>query len=303
MSYWICCKHRFVAVRGCTRPNREWMGMQGLALPHDPSYYDAPPGVAYPSADAHGNWAQQPASGTSIVSGGGWYGSAEPAPHGHLPEAPTGAPGSPHMRWGRLAVLVIAIGLLAFAVANMFTGSPSKPTGKQGDTPISVSRSVGTGDDLNGAAPGSTLSRAPVAGGGGTPTVRRNPARRQRAIAARRARAAQARAAARAHRGMAARTRGSGASSLPYTGASSWIAALIGILLLGTGIIVQLKAVAIADTASLYQRGPLLRPAALVSSAIDHMHQALPLLSTRMEEFRDRVSTSRGSDFVRARRR
>jgi LPXTG-motif cell wall-anchored protein len=50
------------------------------------------------------------------------------------------------------------------------------------------------------------------------------------------------------------------ADALPYTGAESWIAAGLGVLLLALGIVVHVKAVRIGMTAMLYRRGILLRP-------------------------------------------
>jgi hypothetical protein len=45
------------------------------------------------------------------------------------------------------------------------------------------------------------------------------------------------------------------------TGIETWIAGILGVLLLGIGICVHVSAVRIATTAMLYRRGILLRPA------------------------------------------
>lgn len=49
-------------------------------------------------------------------------------------------------------------------------------------------------------------------------------------------------------------------SELPLTGIETWIAALLGIVILGAGIALQINAVRLATTAMLYRRGILLRP-------------------------------------------
>ena len=54
-------------------------------------------------------------------------------------------------------------------------------------------------------------------------------------------------------------------AGLPYTGAPAWIAAVLGVLLLGIGIVVQLRATQIGMTASQYRRGPMLRPLQLLA--------------------------------------
>lgn len=53
---------------------------------------------------------------------------------------------------------------------------------------------------------------------------------------------------------------GGPAAELPYTGAETWIVAILGILVLTIGILVQINAVRIGMTAMLYRRGILLRP-------------------------------------------
>lgn len=65
----------------------------------------------------------------------------------------------------------------------------------------------------------------------------------------------------------AGRVRGAGTpqAGLPYTGAPAWIAAVLGVVLLGIGIAVQLRATEIGMTASQYRRGPLLRPLRLLA--------------------------------------
>jgi hypothetical protein len=54
--------------------------------------------------------------------------------------------------------------------------------------------------------------------------------------------------------------RGGGATELPYTGAETWIVAILGIMILLVGILIQINAVRIGMTAMLYRRGILLRP-------------------------------------------
>jgi len=75
-----------------------------------------------------------------------------------------------------------------------------------------------------------------------------------------------------------------GAQALPYTGASTWIAAVIGLLMLAAGVFVQYKALAIGDTAAMYRRGPLLRPFWLVALTIRNAPHAAAYVARRMPE-------------------
>lgn len=100
--------------------------------------------------------------------------------------------------------------------------------------------------------------------------------------------------------------RGGGASpadgsELPLTGIESWIAAALGILLLGFGICIHINAVRIGMTALLYRRGILLRP--VDCARLAHRH-GLPrlrvLLSNVLHHLLQEPATA--GEFVSARR-
>jgi len=194
---------------------------------------------------------------------------------------------------------LVGVALLAFASWNLLSNGlgkaspPAKGAGIETPTPdpepatsdaaTDGATDYGFATDGNasaGTAPGDTGAAGSAAGGGAAaaaPVVKAAPTALQRRAAARRKarRAARLnakrRAAAAAPAALVATdgratpaniqaARGGGAASLPYTGASEWIAALLGILLLGSGLYLRRNAVEVVDTASMYQRGPLLRP-------------------------------------------
>ncbi|MCW2972346.1 MAG: hypothetical protein JWN72_619, partial [Thermoleophilia bacterium] len=95
-------------------------------------------------------------------------------------------------------------------------------------------------------------------------------------------------------------TGGGTAGELPYTGAASWIAAIIGLIALTLGILVHVNAVRIGMTALLYRRGILLRPTDLARLA--HRRgtpQARILLSNLLHRLLEVPATS--GEFVTAR--
>lgn len=84
------------------------------------------------------------------------------------------------------------------------------------------------------------------------------------------------------------------------TGLETWIAAILGVLLLGLGICVHVNAVRLGMTALLYRRGILLRPVDCARMAQEHGFSRIrvmlsDLLHRLLEE------PAGGSDFVSAR--
>lgn len=193
----------------------------------------------------------------------GWVAIQAPSPQLHTPEVTGGGTYTPtftpddvgssrqHMRWGRLFAVIVAVGFVALAVANLLD------TGDSRNTQRSITSNVAADDGLT------QLSDSPA----DTSTVV-DSATPQRARAVRsQPRMSPTRTSINAQRGRVV-ARGSGTSTaqgLPYTGAPAWIAAVLGILMLAGGIVIQLRAVEIGDTASQYRRGPLLRPLELMA--------------------------------------
>jgi hypothetical protein len=199
------------------------------------------------------------------------------------------------VRWGRLLLVFAGILLLGFGAWNMghAASSGTKRAGTKvvsgGGTGSSVNEvaiadadAAGTAnlDSSGGILPAPKV--APTAAPATVPTpkvvhrraavhriVRRHVTPRRIAAgggAGFATRARTAHAAPAAARVVPRYVRGAGAGrpgaqgELPYTGLSTWIAAILGMLLLGIGICVQVNAVRIAATAILYRRGILLRP-------------------------------------------
>lgn len=172
----------------------------------------------------------------------------------HAPPALSGRAHHPmprevaRVRWGRIAVTVIGIALIAFGVWN---GLRAGATASKG---TSASR-----------AAGAAIADRPKLDVADTPTVapRVTPAAPRVTPPAR-----AGRHGATGHRrgGTPPVARGSGtggaaqAATLPYTGAETWIVAILGIALLAGGIALQINAVRIGMVAMLYRRGILLRP-------------------------------------------
>ena len=153
---------------------------------------------------------------------------------------PTSSPTAPatvtRVRWGRLLPVVAGIVLLVL-VAWTSIG----PTPTHSIEPAAV---LGGGTSTTPTtAPTTTPTRQHS-----TPTARS----RRRAAAARTS----------VHRAHALRAHGSGtdAPQLPFTGASTWVAALLGVCLLALGIVLHVQAVRVGMIAVLYRRGILLRP-------------------------------------------
>ncbi|MCW2921466.1 MAG: hypothetical protein JWL76_1340 [Thermoleophilia bacterium] len=155
----------------------------------------------------------------------------------------------------------------------------------------------GTGTVRGGG--GGTTARATGARAGRTArTGRTGRTARRGAVAARTFAPGTASAAATAPR---TRTGGGApAGELPMTGLETWIAAILGVLLLGIGICVHVSAVRIAATAMLYRRGILLRPTEWeLLSQRDGLARVRVVVSDLLHRLLE--EPARGSDFVSAR--
>ncbi|MCW2926917.1 MAG: hypothetical protein JWM86_885 [Thermoleophilia bacterium] len=226
------------------------------------------------------------------------------------------------VRWGRLLPVFVAIGLVAFAIWTLTSDStPSSKAGIDRDLQREVSGG-GSGDDVTiadatgGAKAAAAPKVAPPAPAvAAKPSVVRSAAAKRmaaRRMAARRAAARRATAAtavavvaapstaAGATAAPRTTTGGGAGSQLPMTGAETWIAATLGILLLAFGIGIHVNAVRIGMTAMLYRRGILLRP---VECARLAQERGLPRLRVVLSNVLHRLleePASRGS-FVAAR--
>jgi hypothetical protein len=250
------------------------------------------------------------------------------------------------VRWWRLLLVGAGVAMLLFSISNMVKatdagnkasagtgGTSSKSSiGGSSDT-LPLERTVGGDDtpvDPASAAPvdadlspGASSTPATVTGGGAGVThshaaqrhhghrVRRTGSRGNRRAGRRAAGALvssdNARAAARRTRSRQG-ARAAGGGALPHTGLSVWWAALLGMVLLGGGVLMQVHAVRIAATAVLYRRGPLLRPTWYVQTAapraIELVREWAPGAAERVAPLvRLLQSPTGGSDYTSTRRR
>jgi hypothetical protein len=218
------------------------------------------------------------------------------------------------LRWGRVLPVLAGIGLLAFGIWSA-----------NGPTAASDTRTVSGGGASNvEVAPSTPAEPAGLAEPAATPPVASDPQRTQSprpagqqgarpqagqagrvgaaAIAGTTDRSANAFATASAGAAGAAGAAGGGAPAgeLPMTGIETWIAGMLGALLLGIGIAVQINAVRIAATAMLYRRGILLRPVDCARLAQEHgFSRARVLLSNALHRLLE--EPEHGGDFVSAR--
>jgi len=250
-----------------------------------------------------------------------------PAPVVHVPVRGGGAASVTvtRVRWGRLLPLLAGVALLAFGAWTILGPSPatsssasnaSRTVSGGGSGEVEISDATGTGDDASaaaGAAPEAATPEAPAAVPAPTaapraaaPSARAGTPRRGAGRAARRGvavapvvRGGSSAAAATAPR---ARATGGGAPAgeLPMTGIETWIAAILGVLLLGIGICVHVSAVRIGMTAMLYRRGILLRPTECARLATEH---GLAPLRVRLSDLLHRLleEPTRSPDFVSTR--
>ncbi|MCW2956104.1 MAG: hypothetical protein JWO69_973 [Thermoleophilia bacterium] len=217
------------------------------------------------------------------------------------------------VRWGRILLMLVGLALVGFGSWQAFAGGVATDA-----TP----RTVGGGGGMDIPAPARTIAPAVVAPSTPTttPAAKSAPRTAAKRAAAKRAAAKRAtakrvaaRAAAAAPVATMAAARGAGASptaampvagggagALPYTGIETWIAAILGVLLLTIGVCVHVNAVRIGMTAMLYRRGILLRPVDCARLAqqrgLPQMRIALSNVLTRLLE-----EPARASDFATSR--
>jgi hypothetical protein len=189
------------------------------------------------------------------------------------------------MRWGRILLVLVGVGLIAFGAwtaTARTSGGSDEGTGP--GTGAKVVSGGGAGDgSLDIASPPKAVAptsapkvAAPAARKPAARPAAKQPARRPGAR-----RSAGRRGAVVAGGGFAAASAnaapgaGGGATAprsgeLPMTGLSTWIAAVLGSLLLGLGVCVHVNAVRLGMTALLYRRGILLRPVDCARLAQEH---------------------------------
>lgn len=210
-----------------------------------------------------------------------------------MPAVPPPVAAVTRVRWGRVALVLAGVVLLLFAASDVFAGDGPRS---------STDKSLRSADPLDveaaqpQEAPQATAGDAAVSGGGKDParkedaraaaaraatrrTARRAAARRKAARAARARRAARAAAAIATGSGTAAAQAApapgtTSAQSLPRTGASAWVAGVLGFLLVAAGLLLHVNACRVGataaeclETAAGYRRGPALRPRAVASRA------------------------------------
>lgn len=229
---------------------------------------------------------------------------APPVP-GHAASARVvGGGGAPatatRLRWGRLLLAIAGIALVAIAIWS--AGATTSPAAKDApsaardiggattpltkDEPAKDAATAAAGADAKGAAIVDSAPTDPIV----VPRV-----------------AKVARPAATAPAAATAPVTGGGGPAattsdapLPYTGAETWIAAILGVLILGLGIAVQINAVRIGMTAMLYRRGILLRPVDCARLAGEHgFGQVRVTISNALLRL---LAEPEGVDFVHARR-
>jgi hypothetical protein len=237
------------------------------------------------------------------------------------------------VRWGRILPLIAGIGLLAFGIWNLTNDAApgaSRSAGSGAGSGVAVEKSTtaedatpatgaGSSDDAAAAAgsandeAGTVDSTTPAAETPAAPAARAprpeaRPANRggnRAGAGTRRAAPAVGIEAASANAASASTVRGGGAGAapagqLPMTGLETWIAAFLGILLLGVGVGVHVNAVRIGMTALLYRRGILLRPVDCARLAQERgLSQVRVAVSNALHRLLE--EPSHGGDFVSAR--
>lgn len=206
----------------------------------------------------------------------------------------TVSPTATRVRWGRLVAVLAAITLIAFGVWNITSSGPDtdaskRPTVAGGGVPedIDIARSA--------RADAAAAITPPVVA---TPRV--VPHRAAHPSSAGRLPAARRSATTPGTRAPTTAAGGGAGEALPLTGIDTWIAALLGIMLLGVGICVHVNAVRIGMTALLYRRGILLRPLDCARLAQSH---APARVRVGMSNLLHRLleAPAGGGDFVSAR--
>lgn len=216
--------------------------MQNFATPHAPAQH-LPAGWSFPATSP----AVPPAP---AVTGGGAATST-----------------ITRVRWGRLLFMAAGVILLAVGAWSALSSSPASKGSNVGSATPAMNVSGGGANEVT-LARTSRLDAAKIAPKANRriakarvtkrPIVRRSAARIAGGGAiARTTIPASAAAATTARHTVAG---GGGNAQLPYTGAESWIAAILGLIALALGICFHVNAVRIGMTAMLYRRGILLRP-------------------------------------------
>ena len=236
-------------------------------------------------------------------------------------------------------IALVAFGIWTVTNDPSSSGSGNKTVSGGGASDVDISRSIGSedagvGDDATGVdssggasdtpighdatkspataapavAPPATPARSNTVRGGGGTSNARSGARAGRAARTGRtvrrgAVAAPAFAPGSASAATAPGTRSGGGTptgELPLTGIETWIAGILGVLLLGVGICVHVSAVRIAATAMLYRRGILLRPTEweLLSQG-NRLARVRVVVSNVLHRLLE--EPAHGSDFVSAR--
>lgn len=284
-------------------------------MPHTPAHAQhIPDGWSFPTLTAP---TPPPATSPQPVTGGG-----------AAPSTVT------RVRWGRVLPLLAGVALVAFGIWSVTSGTSSSSTDRTvsggGTSDVGIDRAIGSdgaadeaiGVDSSGGAtsdtnstPGDAAATPPAAAPAVTPPARAAAPARPRAgtvrggggragrTGRRAAAAAPAVAPGTASAATAPRTRSGGgapAGELPLTGIETWIAGILGVVLLTVGICVHVSAVRIATTAMLYRRGILLRPTECARLAQDHgLAQVRVAISNVLHRLLEEPAG--GSDFVSAR--
>lgn len=265
-----------------------------------------PPGWTFPTLTTSIHAGASPVVGTA---------------HGGPASPGTGATTIARVRWGRLLPVFAGIALLAFGLWNV-TGGERGATpetvggGGAAATAIDIARSARGGTDATAdsdargeATPRfaskattrstSTRARSPRAGRDRRSAARARGARAVGPVAVSSAIAPPAPAAAGGRMGNSVSGGGGQAvGELPLTGIETWVAAFLGLLLLGGGVCVHVNAVRLAATALLYRRGILLRP---VDCARMAQERGLPRARVAVSNVLHRLLEEASGDFVSAR--
>jgi LPXTG-motif cell wall-anchored protein len=211
---------------------------------------------------------------------------AAPAQFGSAPQMPVEAapvyyeppPAAPSRKWTRYAIVILGAAIVTFAGGNAYQSLKSAGPESGGKTESTATDATTDELDFDGTSQASDLSsldsdaaaadKAPSANANDAATSTPKPAAKPPKPAGGKHVAARhgGKHAAGPH---AVAGAGTGPDGLPMTGASTWIAALAGMLFLGGGLMLHLRAEEVAETASGYQRGPALRPVAYMRSLVD----------------------------------
>lgn len=171
----------------------------------------------------------------------------------------SGPPVHIKVRWIRVLAALALVGVGAYFLTTYLTAdsSPPQETSKQvsADRAVAPVKTVKPTTSKPAVKPGKNAT--PKAGKTTTPNSR--PSTPSAAPATPPATAAGG-GTAPSRGSTVANQRGASGEELPFTGLPVWVAVLMGCMLIGGGVWVQLNALQIGTTASGYRRGPALRP-------------------------------------------